>query len=298
MAVSYAYTVKNEICGCGRFEKPCCKKAQLYGIVLFSAVYSESAFKLTTGHISTALKCVSLVKDLLGIELKVEIMGRGYSVKTSGSNALKLYDFMGYSHRDISLHLNYVNLNCDNCILAFIAGAFLAGGTVTSPDKSYRLEVDCAHSDRLEDLKFLLENSEIMAHITQRGSTYVMYIKDSETIENILAMMGATNAALDLMSTKVAKNIRNRANRSVNVETANLGKTLAVSARQIEAIEYLMETDELYNLDNELIDMATLRLANSECSLSQLAALTNVSRSLVNSRLKKLVEIADKLKNS
>ncbi len=298
MSVSYAYEVKNEICGCGKFDHACCKKAQLYGIVLFSAVYTKSAFKLTTGHISTALRCVSLINELIGEEIKVKIMGKGYSVKAEGKIAEKLFDFMGHTSRDISLRLNYVNLNCAHCTAAFLSGAFLACGTVTSPDKSYRLEFSSTHADRLEDLKYLLENEKLNFHITNRAGTSVIYTKESECIETLLTLMGATISALQLMNTKVAKNIRNRANRAVNVETANLGRTLASSVKQVEAIEYLMEIDELYNLEPALIDIATLRLANQECSLSQLALLTNASRSLVNSRLKRLVEIADEFKNS
>ncbi len=296
MSVSYAYTVKNEICGSDRFENACCRKAQLYGLVLFSAVYSDNAFKLTTGHIASALRCAALINELMGIELKVNILGNGYCVKADGATAKQIFEFMGHDEKEVALNINHVNFDCESCMSAFAAGAFLACGTVSSPDREYRLEFTSSHKKRLDDFRVVLEELEVAAHLTQRGNEYVLYTKDSECIENLLAYMGATTSALELMSTKVAKNIRNRANRHVNVETANLSRTLASSMKQVEAIEYLIEMDELYKLDGELSDIAALRLANPECSLTQLSKLANISRSVVNSRLKKLEEIAENLR--
>ncbi len=186
---------------------------------------------------------------------------------------------------------------------AFLRGVFVSCGSVTDPKKEYHLEMVLPESERIEPLKGFIAEHGIKIKSTVRNKNEVLYAKTSEVIEDFLTYIGAGIHALEIMQVKIEKDLRNRANRSVNCDSANLDKTVAASERSRRDIEYIIKNAGLEFLSAELRETALLRLENPESSLSELCALLSegkerpISRSGLNHRLKKLTQIAEELKN-
>lgn len=186
----------------------------------------------------------------------------------------------------------------NNSIFAFVAGAFLSCGSVAEPIKEYHLEFVVPYFDLMNDLLNVLTSLGFNAKSTERKGTYVIYFKGSEDIEDLITFMGATMSSIDLMNVKIYKDVRNKANRIANCDAANIERTLKASEKQIEDIEYIMNTEGLESLTPELRNMAELRLENPDVSLKELGEMLDkpVGRSGANHRLKKLMEIAERIR--
>ena len=186
---------------------------------------------------------------------------------------------------------------------AFLRGVFVCCGSVTDPKKEYHLEMVLPESARIEPLKGFIAEHGIKIKSTIRNKNEVLYAKTSEVIEDFLTYIGAGIHALEIMQVKIEKDIRNRANRCVNCDSANLDKTVAASEKSRRDIEYIIETAGLESLSAELRETALLRLENPESSLSELCGMLSegkerpISRSGLNHRLKKLSQIAEELKS-
>lgn len=186
---------------------------------------------------------------------------------------------------------------------AFLRGVFVCCGSVTDPKKEYHLEMVIPESARIEPLKGFIAEHGIKIKSTVRNKSEILYAKTSEVIEDFLTYIGAGIHALEIMQVKIEKDLRNRANRSVNCDSANLDKTVAASEKSRRDIEFIIERAGLEFLSSELRETALLRLENPESSLSELCALLSegkerpISRSGLNHRLKKLTQIAEELKN-
>lgn len=186
---------------------------------------------------------------------------------------------------------------------AFLRGVFVSCGSVTDPKKEYHLEMVLPERARIEPLKGFIAEHGIKIKSTVRNKNEVLYAKTSEVIEDFLTYIGAGIHALEIMQVKIEKDLRNRANRSVNCDSANLDKTVAASEKSRRDIEFIIERAGLDFLSAELRETALLRLENPESSLSELCALLSegkerpISRSGLNHRLKKISGIAEDLKN-
>ena len=174
---------------------------------------------------------------------------------------------------------------------------FLSCGSVSSPEKNYHLEFVIPFLKLSNDLfSFLVELGASPKHVVRKGY-HVIYFKDSAQIEDLLTMMGATNSTLQLINVKIDKDMRNHVNRRVNFETANIDRSVVAGSRQIEAIRKIQKKKGLDSLSDGLREIAQLRLENPEASLQELEALVDgsLSRSGINHRLKRLVQIADEM---
>ena len=186
---------------------------------------------------------------------------------------------------------------------AFLRGVFVCCGSVTDPKKEYHLEMVLPERARIDPLKGFIGEHGIKIKSTIRNKSEVLYAKTSEIIEDFLTYIGAGIHALEIMQVKIEKDIRNRANRCVNCDSANLDKTVAASEKSRRDIEYIIETAGLESLSAELRETALLRLDNRESSLSELCGMLSegkarpISRSGLNHRLKKLSQIAEELKS-
>lgn len=184
---------------------------------------------------------------------------------------------------------------------AFLRGVFVCCGSVTDPKKEYHLEMVLPERARIDPLKGFIGEHGIKIKSTIRNKSEVLYAKTSEIIEDFLTYIGAGIHALEIMQVKIEKDIRNRANRCVNCDSANLDKTVAASEKSRRDIEYIIETAGLESLSAELRETALLRLDNPESSLSELCGMLSegkarpISRSGLNHRLKKLSQIAEEL---
>jgi DNA-binding protein WhiA len=183
------------------------------------------------------------------------------------------------------------------CRASFLRGAFLAGGSVTDPQKkTYHLELVTQNEGFAGALVYLMNLAQINAKISQRKNQFMVYLKDSETISRFLSVINAHHGLIKMEEVKVIKGLRGEVNRLVNCETANLGKTLSAAWQQVELIENLIHTTGYTALPEILRETAALRLEYPEASLKELGEHHHppVSKSAVNHRLRQLREYAKK----
>lgn len=181
---------------------------------------------------------------------------------------------------------------------AFLRGAFLARGTVSDPGKSYHYEIVTDEKKDAAFLKQLMEEFGISPKSSIRRGKQVTYLKEADDIADILNVMEAPKALMDFENARIVREVRGNINRQVNCETANLGKTVAASMKQIEDIEYISQRIGLDALDENLQQIAQLRLEHTEVALSELGKLADppIGKSGVNHRMRKLGEIAKELR--
>ena len=186
------------------------------------------------------------------------------------------------------------------CKRAYLRGAFVCCGSISDPNKQYHLEFSANDYDIIALIQTIILSFGSEAKIIERKSYFVLYLKEGEQIVDMLNIMAAHRALLQVENLRVVKDMRNRVNRIVNCETANLNKVVFAAVNQIESINYIIEKRGLEYLPESLKTIAELRLNNPEASLKELSELTNphVGKSGVNHRLKKICEISEKLKGA
>lgn len=220
--------------------------------------------------------------------------------KEEATKILQATRLMGTDGRvteDLSL-ANMVGISNSCCKRAFLRGAFCAGGSISDPEKSYHLEIVAGSLRKAQQLVETMQVYALDARIVKRRRNYVVYLKEGEQIEDMLKVMDASKAYLKLVDVRILKDMRNSINRKVNCETANLGKTVAASVKQVEDIRYIDETIGLGSLKEGLAEIAKLRLENPDTSIKDLGTMLDppVGKSGVNHRLRKISEIADDLR--
>ena len=180
-----------------------------------------------------------------------------------------------------------------------IREAFIKSGFINDPNKEYHLEILFRTKKKAEELKNLLQNFNINAGTTKKGSGYITYMKYGEDIVNFLALIGANNGVLRFEEVRVLKDARNNVNRIVNCETANLNKTLEAASNQIENIKYLKQHRKFNTLSENLKEIAEIRLKNPDLSYEEIGKLLKkpLSKSGVSHRLSKINKISEDLKN-
>lgn len=178
---------------------------------------------------------------------------------------------------------------------ALIRGAFLGAGSINNPENLYHLEISFINQENMEFTKNIIENFSIKMKELVSKNKYSLYLKDGEEISNFLALIGANKAVMKFEDIRIQKEMRGKVNRIVNCETANLNKTINAAIEQISAIKKLQKTGEFNKLDENLKEIAKLRLENPDISLTELGKMLKnpIGKSGVNYRLKKIMEIAD-----
>ena len=178
---------------------------------------------------------------------------------------------------------------------ALIRGAFLGAGSVNNPEKTYHLEINLSNKTNLDFLLKLLNEIGVNCKKLEKDNKYSIYLKEGEEIFTILALMGANKSVLKYEDIRVQREMRGKINRIVNCQTANLNKTINASVEQIEAIRKLQNIGKFNTLDDNLKEIATLRLENPDMPLVELGKLLKepIGKSGVNYRLKKIIQIAE-----
>ncbi|MCR4962740.1 MAG: DNA-binding protein WhiA [Firmicutes bacterium] len=185
----------------------------------------------------------------------------------------------------------------DCCKRAYLRGAFLAAGSLADPDGAYHLEIDRLAAAQAELLRQLLAHFGIHAKQAKRKNYQLLYLKDAEQISHFLNVIGSHRSLLQFENIRVEKGVRNRVNRLVNCDKANVNKTVTAGMRQAADIDYIDKTLGVGRLPKPLQTVAELRLENPEAALSDLAALSGLGRSAVNHRLRRLQEIAANIRD-
>ena len=185
------------------------------------------------------------------------------------------------------------------CRRAFIRGAFLASGSLSDPEKFYHFEIVCATEEKAKQLQGIIATFDLEAKIVKRKRYYIVYIKEGSQIVDILNVMEAPVALMELENIRILKDMRNSVNRQVNCETANINKTVSAAVKQIEDIEYIRDTIGLENLPENLEEIARERVERPEATLKELGEALDppVGKSGVNHRLRKLCDIAEQLRD-
>ena len=185
------------------------------------------------------------------------------------------------------------------CRSAFLRGAFLVCGAVTNPEKEYHLEFAAPNEDFAESVKNMLNYFEIRAKNISRKAKYVVYLKGSEQISDVLSILGASNAVLTLENVRVKKDMSNYINRQVNCDNSNINRVMETALMQIEDIRYIDSEIGLDKLPAPLRDIAEARVNNAATSLAGLGEMLTppIGKSGVNARLRKIGEIARKLRS-
>lgn len=302
--MSFSKEVKSEL------SKIECKsisdiKAQAYGMTIFSRLRRSESVLFVTESPSAARIYSQLMTGLSGSVFEVNIPLSRASCRekhitvTSQDfpNRAALLKFFGHDGEP-SLHINRANLESEESFPSFLRGAFLAYGNVTDPQKDYHLEFTVPFLNLAKDLSLLIEEIEqlnIRPKLINRKGSFVVYIKDSEGISDLLTLIGAQMSALELIQEKMLKSVRNNVNRRINSETANSNKTAKASAKQLLAIEKIRKSRGLKSLPEDLYELAVLRLKNPESSLRELGEMLTppISRSGVNHRMERLLELSE-----
>lgn len=211
--------------------------------------------------------------------------------------AVKVCDESGHIHL-LSDEVNPLLIKNSCCRRAFLRGAFLCIGSMSDPKKGYHLEFVCEHEAHALQIQQAIGSFEIDAKIVRRKKYHVVYLKEGAGIVDLLNVMGAHLSLMLLENLRIEKEVRNSVNRQVNCEAANITKTVNAAGKQIEDILLLQKNYGLSNLPDNLRQMAEARLEHPESSLQELGAYLNppVGKSGVNHRLRKLSEIAEKIK--
>lgn len=280
-------------------ENPCCKLAESYGLMLFGRGFSKQELSISTENAAVAQQYSYLTGRLCGQAPVVQkTTSKKYKVSVdSKEERLRVLSAFGCDGSERVRRLNWSNIPDECCIGAFLRGAFLACGTINSPEKNYHLEFVISHYNLSMDFKKFLETYDFSPKEVRRGGLYVLYFKKTEEIQNLLGIMGAARFVMEFIDVIVYKDIRNNVNRRLNFESANLTKTVNAAVRQIEQIEKLQNKTAFKSLSPELREIARLRLENPDYSLQQIGEEMHppMSRSGVHHRLKKLCTLAEKM---
>jgi len=305
--MSFSGEVKNQLCQVA-VTKDCCALAELYGILLFATVFSAREIRVVTGTAKLPSRVDMLGRRVLQrkglrelgmtrLPFEKSSAGQGKTVLSlTDEPCLKaLFTLLGYEpDKQVVLHLHNWHMEEDCCRTAFLRGAFLAAGYLSDPEKDYYLEITTPHRALGREFLALLGEMGFAAKQVMRRSSCVTYFKESEQIEAFLTMVGAHRAVLTLMEAKVIKDVRNKINRKVNCETANLLRSVEVGQAQAELIRAYLEQFPLETLPEPLQEAAKLRLTYPDEPLSALAKLADppLTKSGLNHRLTKLIQLA------
>ena len=305
---SFTSVIKREICNLP-LNSNCCVTAELLGVICFGAVIRDNRLSVKTESFTVAKRVQELTNTVFGYTPNC-IAGQGikkkvYTVEIADSenlaDVLNYYSLVKNSHDmknfvSFGIAERYAENSC--CKQALARGAFLIAGSCTSPESAYHLEFATNHRRVSKELQDVLTELEIYTKVIQRNSNYVVYLKDSERIYDLLGLIGATTAMMEFQQAKIYKNFVNRVNRSVNCENANLDKSINAGMNQATMIEKIRDTIGLEKLEPSLRELALLRLENKSASLTELAEMYSkpISRSGINHKFKKIERISETLK--
>lgn len=314
--MTFSQKTKNELSKLPIVDR-CCSLAELSALVRMCGTIQISGgkninLKFSTENASIARRIFSILKASYDVHVEVMVR-RNRQLKKNNSYLIVI------NQKDISKEIlldvgffdkDKINIFDPNymidekiiknrcCKRAYIRGSFLGGGSISNPEKTYHLEMVTNNQEHAEDLSKIINSFHLNSKIVLRKDNYIVYLKEAEQIVDILNIMGAHQALLKLEDMRVLKDIRNNINRIVNCETANLGKTISASLRQIDDIKYIESKRGLNKLPEALKELAELRLKNPDSSLKELGTMlsTPMGKSGVNHRFRKIGEIAAELR--
>lgn len=274
--------------------------AELMGTLLYANTFTADCIRIVTESAEFARRLPYLLRKAAATKFDVlpeaGVAGKLTLCVTDPAKIAHIFARCGFSaETSVSLHVNLGLLENDCCRRAFLRGAFLAGGSVTDPEKRYHLELSTTHLKVSRETELLLDELALKPKATERKGSSVLYFKQSEAIEDFLTLIGAPVSAMAVMSAKIEKDWRNDANRKTNCDAANVDKAVAAAQEQLAALRRLEERGQFDTLPEKLRHTAELRRAHPEVTLQELAELHEppLTKSAVNHRLRKLLALGN-----
>lgn len=293
-----------------------CQIAEIAAIIslcgkIFVNEKEQYFIKIVTENLTVARKYFMLIKEAFHGEIQIQVRRNRY-LKRSRSYALiikdsemsmkilkatKLINQQGDIAEEMSIISNRVVQNTC-CKRAFIRGAFLAAGSMSDPEKTYHFEIITTTEEKAAQLRDMIRFFDVDAKIVKRKRYFVVYVKDGSQIVDVLNIMEAHKALMNLENVRILKEMRNSINRQVNCEAANISKTVTAASKQLEDILYIQDTVGFSDLSPGLKEIAKLRMEQPDASLKELGSMLSnpIGKSGVNHRLRKLSIIADSLR--
>lgn len=282
-----------------KVQAECCRKAEVYGLLLFSRLCDGVVFR--TEYENAVRRIAEDIASYCSVYVDIAFPGRcegkklcAAAIQYEQQRALVKEKFKTeFDEAPEGIAQSVFQNDC--CRYAFLRGAFLAAGVLYDPEKECRIEFCTKDETLCSDFARIVSGWGYKCTVSHRRGSFVAIIKDGESLEEMLGMMGATKSAMEIMGGRIVRDIRNTANRQKNCDTANIGKSVAAAKAQIAAIEKIENTYGLSTLSPELEELARLRLENTDMPLSELGGLlsTPLSKSGVNHRLRRIIEIAE-----
>ncbi|ACQ55134.1 DNA-binding protein WhiA [Clostridium botulinum] len=312
--MSFSLKVKNEVCKHVEVNKQeaiaeLSAIMKVSGTLLFTN--KQFNFKITTENAAIARLVFKILKEHFGIHTEIMIK-KNNSLKKNNIYIILISEEEGVKSllKEVGIIKETINvfsldynipkniIECDECKRAYIRGAFLGGGSISNPEKTYHLEFVTHNEEYAKDLSNLINSYNLNSKVIKRKNSYIIYLKEGEQIVDLLNIIGAHASLLELENVRIMKEMRNNVNRLVNCETANLSKTVNAAVRQVESIKFIEREIGLGRLPKNLRDIAELRIKYPDESLRELGKMLNppVGKSGVNHRLRRIEKIADELK--
>lgn len=303
MAISFSAAAKAELCRCFP-QRHCCDVSQCFGVLLFCNSFGAGGLRIITESREFALLLPKLFKKAFDLTFdtlpEADVPGKQVFQITDVQKLHKIMAVYGFDPNEtLSLHLNLPIVEDECCRSAFLRGAFLAGGSVTDPEKGYHLEITTTHQSVARETYALMEEMlGFYPKTAERAGGQVLYLKQSDRICDCLTKIGAPVAAMGIMEAKLEKELNNKVNRRCNCDDANTSKVVEAAQEQLAAIRTLAEAGLLEKLPEKLLSAAKARLENPEASLTELAAMMQppITKPAMNHRLKKLIQTAKEAK--
>lgn len=296
--MSFSSDVKQELCR-APLSRKCCAQAEAYGVLLYCNTFSSGEIRIITESEALAQRLPALFKKAFQITFDRLPDGEGKHIFliTDPEKLAVVQQTFGGEERALALHINFGMLEEACCRIAFLRGAFLAGGSVTDPQKGYHLELSTSHQSVSREMLALMRELDLEPKDAPRKGNAVIYFKQSDRIEDFLTSIGAPISAMEVMNAKLEKDLRGSVNRRVNCDAANLDKAVEAAMVQIEAIHKLGESGVLATLPEKLQEVANLRREHPADTLIQLAQRCDppITKSALNHRLRKLIDMSKQL---
>lgn len=277
--MSFAADVKNELCEAGHSRKQLLILARGAAFAMYAGCFQTENKKVC----DCIVQAFDAARQKYTVSVQTKRTGEWYSLELADKSfADELPDCAG-----------------DEEFGLFLRGAFLVCGFAANPEKGYQLELFIHDENKCRLLSDMIQEHGMSVKMSSRRGSSFLYVKESEKVSDMLTYMGAMMQAMEIMNVKIFKEVRNNVNRTVNCEAANLDKTIAAAQRQADDITYIFDTKGKGYLPAELEQVAEIRLTAMELSLSDIGKMLEppISRSGVNHRLKKISDIAERLRD-
>lgn len=290
----------------------CCARAELAALIRMNGSLSVSNREFIldnpTENAAIARRIYSLIKSAFGyhtellVRKKMRLKKNNVYIVRVKQQTLELLDELNIMGEGFLLTrtINEELLSRMCCKRAYLRGAFLAGGSVNHPETSYHLEIASLYEEHTSSLCELMNSFSLNAKMLERKKGFIVYLKEAEKITDFLNIIGAHRALLFFEDIRIMKDMRNSVNRLVNCDTANLNKTVGAAMRQVENIRFIEREVGLDVLPDKLREVAELRVKHQDMTLKELGEAVEgkaISKSGINHRLRKIDEIADKLRS-